>query len=190
MKRLLLSLLAVSLFSAGLFAQDAKNLPVLKGNVLTYNGQSVELSGKMTEQQFAEEAAKEAAARAAENTGDEADAEELERAVSAPVEGSVYDSVEEQPVFKGGDSFAHWVASHLRYPAKAKEDGISGRVTVRFVVTDKGTVRQVKVMRGVEDSLDKEAVRVIASSSGKWYPGVKDGKRVNTRLLIPVVFNL
>lgn len=236
MKRLLLSLLAVSMFSAGLFAQDAKNLPVLKGNVLTYNGQSVELSGKMatitligwslpssdiiieegtteaqikncrqmlkdagyaekefrlmTEQQFAEEAAKEAAARAAENTGDEADAEELERAVSEPVDGSVFDSVEEQPVFKGGDSFAHWVASHLRYPAKAKEDGISGRVTVRFVVTDKGTVRQVKVMRGVEDSLDKEAVRVIASSSGKWYPGVKDGKRVNTRLLIPVVFNL
>ncbi|MBR3292443.1 MAG: energy transducer TonB [Bacteroidales bacterium] len=236
MKRLLLSLLTVCMLAAGLFAQDGKNLPVLKGNTLTYNGQSVELSGKMatitligwslpssdiiieegtteaqvkncrqmlkdagypekdfrlmTEQQFAEEAAKEAAARAAENAGDEANAEELEKAVSAPVEGSIYDSVEEQPIFKGGEDIAHWVANHLKYPVKAREDGISGRVTVRFVVTDKGMVRQVKVMRGVEESLDKEAVRVIAATSGKWFPGVKDGKRVNTRLVMPIVFQL
>lgn len=234
MKKILTTLLAVSLMAVCLYAQSER--PVLKGNVLTYKGQSVELNSKMasitlmswslpssdieitegtteaqvkncreylkqagypekdfrlmTQKQFEEEAEKEAAAARAAAGETEADAEELERAVSDPVEGSVYDSVEEQPIFKGGDNFAKWVADHLKYPAKAREDGISGRVTVRFVVTDKGTVRQVKVMRGVEDSLDKEAVRVISSSSGKWYPGVKDGKRVNTRLLIPVVFNL
>ena len=118
----------------------------------------------------------------AENEANEADD------VTAPVEGTVYDAVSEMPTMKDGTEFSVWVAEHLKYPAQAKEDGIQGRVTVRFVVTDKGKVRQVKVARGVEESLDKEAVRVISASSGKWNPGTLDGEPVNTRLSIPVIF--
>ncbi|NLZ19991.1 MAG: energy transducer TonB [Bacteroidales bacterium] len=110
--------------------------------------------------------------------------------VLSPVEGTVYDTVSEQPSLKDGTDFAVWIAKNLKYPAQAKEDYIQGRVTVRFVVTDKGKVRQVKVLRGVEESLDKEAVRVVSASSGKWKPGTLDGKPVNTRLLIPVVFRI
>jgi len=110
--------------------------------------------------------------------------------VTAPVEGTVYATVDVQPTLKGDKDFPHWVAENLKYPKEAKENYISGRVMVRFVVTDKGKVRQIKVLRGVDESLDKEAVRIIAASSGKWNPGTLQGKPVNTYLNFPVVFRL
>ena len=95
------------------------------------------------------------------------------------------------PKFQGGDvnSFAQWVAQHLRYPAVAREIGVQGKVTVQFTVGTDGYLRDVTVLRSVEASLDKEAVRVV-SSSPQWTPGVKNGRTVTETYTMPVVFQL
>ena len=86
---------------------------------------------------------------------------------SAPEEETVeeeaipFQLVEEKPSFNGGDAneFSKWVNSKLVYPEIAKENGVQGRVTLQFTVNADGTVSNVKVLRGVDSSLDKEAVR-------------------------------
>ena len=85
--------------------------------------------------------------------------------------------VEEKPSFQGGDAnqFSKWVNSRLQYPEIAKENGVQGRVTLQFTVEKDGTVTKVRVLRGVDPSLDKEAVRVV-SSSPKWKPGKQIGR--------------
>jgi protein TonB len=99
--------------------------------------------------------------------------------------------VEEKPKFMGGDEqeFTRWVFQNLSYPDIAKENRIQGRVMVSFRVTAEGYVTDVKVLRGVDASLDKEAVRVI-SSSPRWTPGVQRNKPVPVRYLFPVTFKL
>ena len=99
--------------------------------------------------------------------------------------------VEEKPKFQGGDAntFAAWVSKHLDYPEIAKENGVSGRVMVQFTVNPNGTVSDVKVLRGVDPSLDKEAVRVIQSSP-KWTPGKQRDRAVKVTYLFPVIFQL
>ena len=80
--------------------------------------------------------------------------------------------VEDKPSFMGGDAntFSKWVNERLVYPEIAKENGVQGRVTLQFTVNTDGSVSNVKVLRGVDSSLDKEAVRVV-SMSPKWTPG-------------------
>lgn len=99
--------------------------------------------------------------------------------------------VEEKPKFKGGDenTFTKWVFERLVYPDIAKENGVQGRVTVSFLVNTDGSVSDVKVVRGVDASLDKEAVRVITSSP-KWEPGRQRNKPVKVRYMFPVIFQL
>ena len=90
---------------------------------------------------------------------------------SAPEEETIeeeaipFQLVEEKPSFNGGDAneFSKWVNSRLVYPEIAKENGVQGRVTLQFTVNADGTVSNVKVLRGVDSSLDKEAVRVVSS---------------------------
>ena len=102
-----------------------------------------------------------------------------------------YSLISEKPTFNGADAgeFSKWVAENLKYPKEAYEDGISGRVMVQFTISTDGSVRDVKVLRGVHELLDNEAVRVI-SSSPKWEPGIQDGKPVNVTFQFPVVFKL
>ena len=73
--------------------------------------------------------------------------------------------VEEKPSFMGGDAneFSKWVNQRLVYPEIAKENGVQGRVTLQFTVESDGRVTNVKVLRGVDSSLDQEAVRVVSS---------------------------
>jgi protein TonB len=99
--------------------------------------------------------------------------------------------VEEKPKFMNGDenTFTKWVFERLIYPELAKENGVQGRVSVSFLVNTDGTVSDVKVLRGVDASLDKEAIRVI-SSSPKWQPGRQRGKPVKVRYVFPVIFQL
>ncbi len=99
--------------------------------------------------------------------------------------------VEEKPSFMGGDAnqFSKWVNERLVYPEIAKENGVSGRVTLQFTVEADGTVTNVKVLRGVDSSLDKEAVRVV-SSSPKWKPGKQRDRAVKVSYTFPVVFQL
>ncbi len=99
--------------------------------------------------------------------------------------------VEEKPSFNGGDAneFSKWVNSRLVYPEIAKENGVQGRVTLQFTVNADGTVSNVKVLRGVDPSLDKEAVRVV-SSSPKWKPGKQRDRAVKVTYTFPVIFQL
>ena len=99
--------------------------------------------------------------------------------------------VEEKPSFQGGDAnqFSKWVNSRLVYPEIAKENGVQGRVTLQFTVEKDGTVTKVKVLRGVDPSLDKEAVRVV-SQSPKWKPGKQRDRAVPVTYTFPVIFQL
>ena len=99
--------------------------------------------------------------------------------------------VEEKPSFMGGDAnaFSKWVNERLVYPEIAKENGVSGRVTLQFTVNTDGTVSNIKVLRGVDPSLDKEAVRVV-SMSPKWTPGKQRDRAVKVTYTFPVIFQL
>ena len=99
--------------------------------------------------------------------------------------------VEEKPSFQGGDAnqFSKWVNSRLVYPEIAKENGVQGRVTLQFTVEKDGSVTKVRVLRGVDPSLDKEAVRVV-SMSPKWKPGKQRDRAVPVTYTFPVIFQL
>ena len=99
--------------------------------------------------------------------------------------------VEEKPSFQGGDAnkFSKWVNQRLEYPEIAKENGVQGRVTLQFTVEKDGTVTKIKVLRGVDPSLDKEAVRVV-SQSPKWKPGKQRDRAVPVTYTFPVIFQL
>jgi len=99
--------------------------------------------------------------------------------------------VEDMPSFQGGDinNFRVWVQQNLKYPDVAAENGIQGRVIINFVVEPSGKVTNVKVVRGVDPSLDKEAIRVV-SSSPTWKPGSQRGKAVRVQFTIPIIFVL
>jgi protein TonB len=99
--------------------------------------------------------------------------------------------VEEPATFQGGDlsNFNAWVLQNIKYPQLAVENGISGKVYVQFTVNQKGMVTDAKVLRGVDNSLDQEAIRVIQSSP-KWTPPKQGGRPVKQLFTLPVVFKL
>ena len=99
--------------------------------------------------------------------------------------------VEQKPSFMGGDqnAFSKWVAENIVYPEIAKENQISGKVITQFTVEKDGSVTNVKVLRGVDEALDKEAVRVVKSSP-KWTPGRQRDRAVKVTYTFPVIFQL
>ena len=107
-----------------------------------------------------------------------------------PVEEKVIDVVEQFPSFPGGQGeLMRYISSHLKYPPIAEENGIQGRVIVKFVVCANGSIKDVKVAKGVEPSLDAEAVRLI-STMPHWIPGKQNGVAVSTYYTVPVIFKL
>ena len=100
-----------------------------------------------------------------------------------------FNQVEVTPTFNGGDAntFSRWVNQQLKYPESCKKEGISGRVTLSFTVSETGKVTDVKVLRGVHEDLDNEAIRVV-SSSPDWTPGKVDGKAVAVCYNFPIIF--
>lgn len=105
-------------------------------------------------------------------------------------ENKVFDVVEEQPSFPGGQgALMQWLRDNIKYPVIAAENGIEGRVIVQFVVSKTGSISNVAVVRGVDPSLDKEAVRVV-SNMPNWTPGKQNGTTVNVRYTLPVTFKL
>ena len=99
--------------------------------------------------------------------------------------------IEDRPKFQGGDAsnFSKWVNQRLVYPEIAKENGVQGRVMLQFTIEKDGSLTKVKVLRGVDPSLDKEAVRVV-STSPKWSPGKQRDRAVPVTYTFPVVFQL
>ncbi|MBQ1673486.1 MAG: energy transducer TonB [Bacteroidales bacterium] len=82
-----------------------------------------------------------------------------------------------------------WVYKYLKYPLSAIEQNVQGQVLVSFIVEQDGSVTDVRVEHGIDERLDDEAVRVV-SVSPKWIPGQIKGRKVRTRIVIPVEFRL
>lgn len=102
----------------------------------------------------------------------------------------IFTVVEKQPEFPGGTAeLFKYLSKAIKYPVIAQENGIQGRVVCSFVVNRDGSIVDIQVMRGVDPSLDKEAVRVI-SEMPKWKPGEQRGKPVRVRFILPVQFRL
>ncbi|MCD7937041.1 MAG: energy transducer TonB, partial [Tannerellaceae bacterium] len=102
----------------------------------------------------------------------------------------IFTVVEEMPEFPGGDAeMLKFVSRNIRYPVIAQENGIQGRVVCTFTVNQDGSVVDAEVLRGIDPSLDKEALRVIGTMP-KWKPGKQRGKAVRVRYTLPVVFRL
>ncbi len=98
--------------------------------------------------------------------------------------------IEDKPEFPGGnDAMMGWVAKNIKYPAIAVENGVQGKVFVQFVIGKDGKVGDVQVIRGVDPSLDKEAVRIIQSMPA-WKPGKQRGKPVKVSFQVPINFRL
>lgn len=105
-------------------------------------------------------------------------------------ENKVFDIVEQQPMFPGGQTaLMKFLSEHTKYPVVAQENGVQGRVTVQFVVEKDGSISDVHVLRGVDPSLDKEAVRVVKSMP-RWTPGKQNGINVRVNYRVPVLFRL
>ena len=106
------------------------------------------------------------------------------------VSNKVFDVVEEMPSFPGGQgALMSFLNSNIKYPVVAQENGVQGRVIVGFVVERDGSITDVKVMRSVDPSLDREAQRVVKSMP-KWKPGKQNGSAVRVKYTVPVVFRL
>lgn len=105
-------------------------------------------------------------------------------------EAPVFFIVEDMPEFPGGDAALHrYLATSVDYPVIAQENGIQGRVYVKFVINTDGSVTDVQIARGVDPSLDKEAIRVVKSMP-KWKPGKQRGKSVRVSYTVPINFVL
>ena len=106
------------------------------------------------------------------------------------VSTKVFDVVEEMPSFPGGQgALMSYLASNTKYPVVAQENGVQGRVIVSFVVERDGSITDVRVVRSVDPSLDREASRVVRSMP-RWSPGKQNGSAVRVKYTVPVVFRL
>jgi protein TonB len=116
--------------------------------------------------------------------------EEPKEEVKQEVTQKIFDVVEQQPSFPGGQAaLLQWLQQNIHYPPVAEENGIQGRVVVSFVVEPDGSITNVQVVRGVDPSLDKEAVRVTKAMP-KWQPGKQNGQAVRVKYNLPVQFRL
>lgn len=98
--------------------------------------------------------------------------------------------VEEMPEFPGGQAeLMSFIAKSIKYPVIAQENGIQGRVVCSFVVNKDGSIVDAQVVRGIDSSLDKEALRVI-NTMPKWKPGKQRGKPVRVKFTVPINFRL
>ena len=100
------------------------------------------------------------------------------------------DIAEVMPSFPGGDGeLMKWLSKNIKYPAIAEENGVQGRVIVRFAVGKDGSIHDPKVLRSVDPSLDKEALRVVKAMP-RWIPGKQNGVAVSVYFTLPVTFQL
>jgi protein TonB len=110
--------------------------------------------------------------------------------VAAEPEEKIFEVVEQPASFPGGHAaLMEWLGENIKYPVIAQENGIQGRVIIQFVVGRDGTIDDINVVRGVDPSLDREAVRLVGAMP-KWIPGKQGGTAVKVRFTLPIVFRL
>ncbi len=105
-------------------------------------------------------------------------------------ENHIFTVVEKMPQFPGGDAaLLKFIGNSIKYPVIAQENGIQGRVVVSFVVNRDGSVVDAEVIRSIDPSLDREALRVVGTMP-KWSPGEQRGKPVRVKYTVPIQFRL
>lgn len=110
--------------------------------------------------------------------------------VEPPIDTTIYTMVEKMPTFPGGEfKMYEFLAMNIRYPQRARQDGYSGTVYVRFIVEPDGTITNIEVAKGVGGGCSEEAVRVVKMMP-KWIPGEAFGKKVRVTYTLPVNFRL
>lgn len=119
------------------------------------------------------------------------DIAELEQQkIIVEAEPEVFQIVEQMPSYPGGDiELMRFIKDNLKYPIVAQENGIQGQVVLRFVVTPTGSIDEVTVLRGLDPSCDREAMRVVKAMP-KWIPGRQSGKAVPVYFTLPIRFQL
>ena len=102
----------------------------------------------------------------------------------------IYDVVEQMPTYQGGQrALLEYIRDNIKYPIAAQEEGVEGKVIVRFVVKKDGTVGDAQIFVGSTPELNQEAIRVVKSITG-FIPGYQNGKPVNVWHTVPVSFKL
>ena len=105
-------------------------------------------------------------------------------------ETKIFTVVEQMPLFPGGDAaLMAYLRDNIHYPTVAAENGVQGRVVVGFVVERDGSITDVNVLRSVDPSLDREAMRVVKGMP-RWTPGKQNGSAVRVKYQVPVTFRL
>ena len=118
------------------------------------------------------------------------DIADVKQQVTQDVEEKVYSVIEQMPQFPGGEAeLLGYIGKNLKYPVIAQENGIQGKVIVRFVVTKNGSVDKVEVVRQLDPACDREAIRVIRSLP-KFIPGKQNGVNVSVWYTLPITFKL
>lgn len=120
-----------------------------------------------------------------------AETEQAKPTITHPIlRDGIYDVIEKMPEYPGGEQgLMEFLSKHIEYPTAAQEKGIQGKVILGFVVSKRGKVEDVRILRSLDPSLDKEALRVV-KLLGYWIPGEQDGKKVAVRYTLPVAFRL
>jgi len=112
------------------------------------------------------------------------------KVVEKVVEPKIYTIPEVMPEFEGGlKEMFKYLGNNLKYPKREKNIGIQGTVHLTFVVGKKGEIKKIEVLRGVNDAIDQEAIRVLKAMPN-WKPGKQHGKAVNVRYNLPIKFLL
>lgn len=123
-------------------------------------------------------------------TGGTVDIADVKQAVAEVEPEKIWDVIEQMPSFPGGDGeLMSFLGKSIKYPVIAQENGIQGKVILGFVVTKTGAISDINVLRSLDPSCDKEAIRVVKLLP-KWIPGKQNGENVNVRYTLPVVFRL
>jgi len=115
---------------------------------------------------------------------------EIVQPKSLSADEQIFFIVEEMPEYPGGEmELRKFIANSVKYPTDAQDKGIQGKVYVTFVVSKDGSIADAKIARGVNPSLDAEALRVV-NALPKWMPGKQKGKAVNVSYTVPINFVL
>jgi len=105
-------------------------------------------------------------------------------------ESGIYIAVDEMPTFPGGlAELGKYLGKNIHYPVAAKENGIQGKVIVKFCVTAQGSLTKFSVLKSVDPDLDKEALRVVQTITS-FTPGKKDGVPVPVWYMVPITFSI
>ena len=110
--------------------------------------------------------------------------------VTSKGSGEIFSTVDQPAEFPGGQAkLMTWLSTQIRYPESAQQNGVQGKVIVKFVIEKDGSISGVSILKGIDKDLDAEAIRVVKMMP-KWKPGKNNGEPVRSYFTFPVTFKL